>query len=135
MGARQKLMQISNQLRSEIIRLNEAERKMHGYSASLESTISGLEDKLVEAEAGESAALAEEDYAKADEFTALSATIKKDIESKQAEVQTCMQRNGQATQQRVTKIQNELVTIDAMLSSFASAFNHVNVWTGDAGDA
>ena len=48
MGARQKLMQISNQLRSEVVRLNESERKMREYINSLEETISGLENQLVE---------------------------------------------------------------------------------------
>ena len=42
MGARQKLMQISNQLRSEVVRLNEGERKMREYIQGVDSQISSL---------------------------------------------------------------------------------------------
>ena len=48
MGARQKLMQISNQLRSEIVRLNEGERKVRENMTAIEGTISQMQDKLVE---------------------------------------------------------------------------------------
>lgn len=126
MGSRQKLMQISNQLRSEVVRLNEGERKMREYITSVENVISGLNDQLVEAEAAESTALAEEDYAKAEEISTRSAALKKELEAKHAEIQTCLQRNGQATQMRVTKIQNELVTIDAMIKGFDAAYTSVN---------
>ena len=50
-----------------------------------------------------------------------------EIEAKYQELQQCLQRNGQATQLRVQKIQTELVTIDAMIKSFEAAFTHVNV--------
>ena len=126
MGSRQKLMQISNQLRSEVVRLNEGERKMREYITSVENVISGLNDQLVEAEAAESTALAEEDYAKAEEISTRSAALKKELEAKHAEIQTCLQRNGQATQMRVNKIQNELVTIDAMIKGFDAAYTSVN---------
>ena len=58
MGARQKLMQISNQLRSEVVRLNEGERKMREYIQGVDSQISSLEDQLVESETAEAAAIA-----------------------------------------------------------------------------
>ena len=127
MGARQKLMQISNQLRSEVVRLNEGERKMREYIKSLEDGISGLENQLVEIEAAEAEAIAVEDYAKAEEISSKSGAVKNEINAKRAEIAQCMQRNGQATQLRVSKIQTELVTIDAMIKSFDGAYTHVNV--------
>lgn len=127
MGARQKLMQISNQLRSEVVRLNEGERKMREYIQGLDNTINNLENQLVEAEAGEAAAIAVEDYAKAEEIAGRSTALKNEINAKRAEIAQCMQRNGQATQLRVSKIQTELVTIDAMIKSFDTAYTHVNV--------
>ena len=134
MGARQKLMQISNQLRSEIVRLNEGERKMREYIKSVDDGITGLENQLVKAEADENEALAVEDYAKAEEIAATSTALKNEINTKRAEIAQCMQRNGQATQLRVSKIQTELVTIDAMIKSFDTAYNHVNVLLIDEDD-
>ena len=131
MGARQKLMQISNQLRSEIVRLNEGERKVRENIQGIESSISDLEDKLVTAEAAEASAIAAEDFAKAEEISNQTTALKSEIEAKHAEIAQCMQRNGQATQLRVNKIQTELVTIDAMIKSFDTAYTHVNVWIGD----
>ena len=55
-----------------------------------------------------------------------SAALRPEIEAKYQELQQCLQRNGQATQLRVQKIQTELVTIDAMIKSFEAAFTHVN---------
>ena len=119
-------MQISNQLRSEIVRLNEGERKMREYISTVEQSISGLNDQLVETEAAESNALAEEDFAKLEEISARSSALKKELETKYAEVQNCLQRNGQATQLRVNKIQTELVTIDTMIQGFDKAYTSVN---------
>ena len=126
MGSRQKLMQISNQLRSEIVRLNEGERKMREYISTVEQSIAGLNNQLVETEAAESNALAEEDFAKLEEISARSSALKKELEAKYAEVQNCLQRNGQATQLRVNKIQTELVTIDTMIQGFDKAYTNVN---------
>ena len=126
MGARQKLMQISNQLRSEVVRLNEGERKMREYIQGVDSQISSLEDQLVESETAEAAAIATEDYAKAEEISNRSQAIKGEVDAKRAEIVQCSQRNGQATQVRVNKIQTELVTIDAMIASFNNAYTVVN---------
>ena len=127
MGARQKLMQISNQLRSEIVRLNEGERKVRENMTAIEGTISQMQDKLVAADSEEKAAIAAEDFAKAEEISNQSAALRPEIEAKYQELQQCLQRNGQATPRRVQTIQTELVTIDAMIKSFEAAFTHVNV--------
>ena len=126
MGARQKLMQISNQLRSEVVRLNEGERKMREHIQEVNMNINGLEDQLVESEAAESAAIAMEDYAKAEEISNRSKALKGEVDAKRAEIVSCSQRNGQATQVRVNKIQTELVTIDAMIALFNNAYTSVN---------
>ena len=75
----------------------------------------------------EAEAIAVEDYAKAEEISSKSGAVKNEINAKRAEIAQCMQRNGQATQLRVSKIQTELVTIDAMIKSFDGAYTHVNV--------
>ena len=72
-------------------------------------------------------AIASEDFARAEELANQSSAIKAQIEAKNADILQSMQRNGQAMQLRVNRVQTDLVSLDAMINSFGAAYNHVNV--------
>ena len=127
MGARQKLMQISNQFRREISVLSEGERKVRDMVSETEAAISTLEGQLVQCETANADAVANDDFARAEELSNQADAIRAQIEGKNSEIMQCMQRNGQAMQLRVNRVQTDLVSIDAMIASFAAAYNHVNV--------
>lgn len=124
-------MQISNQFRREIFSLSEGERKVREIVTDTENAIAALEAQLVQSETAEAEAIASEDFARAEELANQSSAIKAQIEAKNADILQSMQRNGQAMQLRVNRVQTDLVSLDAMINSFGAAYNHVNVCMND----